>query len=102
MDRRQTRLSFITLVAVGVTVSGIYLAAYYGLVTQSFSIDRDQPVMSFIIVMATPEPSYRLGGTVSEVFFRPAHAVDRMFRPQTWRRQDLGADLPSRHPEQRE
>ena len=63
IDRSRSRFSFVAVVAVVVTVSGIYLAAYYGLVTQSFSIDRDQPVMSFIIVMATPEPSYRLGGT---------------------------------------
>jgi hypothetical protein len=102
MERSQARLSVGALVAGVVTASGIYLGAYYALVAPSWTIDRDQPVMSFIIVMATPEPSYRLGGTLSEILFRPAHAIDRVLRPETWRRRDLGEDLPTRHPEQRE
>jgi hypothetical protein len=67
---------------------GIYLGAYYALVTPEL-VEDDGPFRSFILVTGTPQARYRVGGTVTAILFRPAHALDRILRPQQWCRQDL-------------
>jgi hypothetical protein len=84
----QLQLSYLTPAIWLLFAVGIYLGAYYALVTPEL-VEDDGPFRSFILVTGTPQARYRVGGTVTASLFRPAHAFDRLLRPQQWRRQDL-------------
>ena len=36
------------------------------------------------ILTQRPHPQYRTGGKIAEIFFLPAHQLDRLARPETW------------------
>jgi hypothetical protein len=69
----QRKWASAVIVAGCVAALGVYMAAYYGLVKR-------------IETMWGPEPlvEYRCGGGIAEVFFFPAHCLDKVVRPGAW------------------
>ncbi|MFQ5847299.1 MAG: hypothetical protein ACE5IQ_06430 [Candidatus Methylomirabilales bacterium] len=69
------------LIVAAMAVLAAYGGCYYLLV-------RPGPItltMQGSTVIYEVRPRYVLGGSVAELIFRPAHLIDRQYRPEKWR-----------------
>ena len=64
----------------GVTLLGLYVAAYYALVTRYDWV----PNLKLSDTSVSLSPVYRWGGSVSQTVFYPIHQIDRRVRRSTW------------------
>ena len=69
-----------TLLAI-LTAICVYFASYVCFVEVDYDWGFDRRT-GFVI--QHPRPQYRIGGQITEIFFLPAHQLDRLARGATW------------------
>jgi hypothetical protein len=73
----------------------LYLGAYY------WMLDARTIAVRFgddVDIIGAMKPHYRFGGKFSEVFFAPAHAVDKHLHPDEWEKERVEPAQPATSP----
>jgi hypothetical protein len=80
-DERKHRFPFTTIALTLLAVFALYMGAYYALVVPLSAMTS--PIVKGV-ALTSRVPEYRYGGEIIRQIFRPAHAIDRMLRPDKW------------------